>query len=124
MTRHPRCAATIAISIYSATLVACGNNETERTSREAVHVTSTGSMQITPEPAGLIGSKEELAEQAAKAVKGDPVAAGRVANYFAFLDPKNPDTDFWTQIAIENGNVEWIDAYAQQIFERHDAYGC
>lgn len=110
----------IAVAIYSLTLGACRDDGTASAPGAAIK----GPKEVTAVPRDLIGDKEEFAEQAAKAVTGDPVAAGRVANYYAFLDPKNPDVDFWIRIAVENGNVEWIDLYAQQLSVRPDIYGC
>jgi hypothetical protein len=58
---------------------------------------------------------DQLPAESAKAADGDPIAAEKVASYYAFVDPKNKDTEFWIRIAIENGSALWIDLYAQSL---------
>lgn len=64
---------------------------------------------------GDVLRQDELATESVKAADGDPLAAERVASYYAFVDPKNKDTEFWIRVAIENGSTLWIDLYAQQL---------
>jgi hypothetical protein len=67
---------------------------------------------------------DQLAAESAKAADGDPIAADKVASYYAFADPKNKDTDFWIRVAIENGSTSWIDLYAQNLVREGGADRC
>lgn len=68
--------------------------------------------------------QDQLATESVKAADGDPLAAEQVASYYAFVDPKNKDTEFWIRVAIENGSTLWIDLYAQRLAEEGGADRC
>lgn len=67
---------------------------------------------------------DQLAAESAKAADGDPLAAERVASYYAFADPKHKDTEFWIRVAIENGSILWIDSYARRLVADGGADRC
>lgn len=73
---------------------------------------------------GIALTKEELESLSDLAVDGDVDAADRVAMFYATFHPAGPMTQYWIQIAAENGSIGWMQAYAISLWEKGGSRSC